>query len=483
MKNKSLIILVGIVTIFLAVLLGLRHNFSDNVKKLKSDISYPESNGLAFSCEKTTIDVDEEVTCTLVGKYEGGIYALNGQIEVSSNLEIVKVSYDSEVWTKLGSFPEVSFMKSDAILTGEQFIVLEVKFKGVTSGNGELKFTKMNGQQHVSIVNVVNGGHIDIDDAVQAISVTDSSSSGGGESGGGGEEEPTLSSIKTLETLTVSAGTLSPQFGRTTYNYIVVVPNNVTQISVGGSATDSANATISGLNTYNIAVGANDPIRITVTAQDGTTQDYFITVTREAPIDVTKSSDNKLKNLSVTGLTLTPAFSASVTSYNATVENSVTSVEVNAEVNDITARISVNNPETLEVGNNTITIKVTAENNDVKIYTIVVNRKAKNSETQTCVLELTSAAYKIDNTKQIIDLVNQDDTNETITKNLSASCGSFSVSNDKVVLAIGDQVKTYTINRVFVPKTGQNPIKYIAIVLGIVLIIGILIFVKKKMDK
>lgn len=483
MKNKALIIIIGIVTILLVVLLGLRYNFSDNAKKLKSDISYPTSDSLAFSCESTTIAVGEETICSLVGKHTGGINAINGQIKVDEELERVKVSYDDEVWNKLDNFPVVSLLEINSNSTTEQFIVVQVKVKGLTAGSPKITFTAMDGQTSATIVEKTGEttrNTITLTDVTQTITVTDSSSSGEDEGG----DEPELSAINTLESLTVSPGSLSPVFGRTTYDYEVIVPNNATQIVVNGTATDSAKADVEGFDTYSLSdlnVGDEKDITITVIAENGERQEYTITVRRQAPEDPTKSSDNTLKNLSITGATITPAFSSSVTSYNVTVENSVTKVELNAEANDANATIDVDAPETLVEGNNTITITVTAENQQIKNYTIVVNRKAK--EADTCTLSLTSTAYKIDNIKQVIDAVNKDDTDETIRKNITASCGSFSISGDKLILAKGDNVKTYTINRVFVPNTGQNPIKYVAIILGIVAIIGILIFVRKKMDK
>ena len=475
MKNKALVIIIGIVTILLVVLLGVRYNFSGNAGKLKSSINYPTTNGLAFSCDTTTITVGSEATCTLVGYWTGGITAIVSQVSVSSGLELVKIS-EVGTWTNMDIEPIINYMYKGSGSTSDQFTIAEVKVKGVSAGNQTLSLVPFEG--HEETIYVYTRQNPDAQQATensvpnvnQAITVTNSS---------GGGDTPTASSIKTLETLTVSNGTLSPTFNKNVNNYSVIVPNEVSQLTVDGTKTDS-NSTVSGFTTYDLPEG-NKQITITVTAQDRTTNQYIITVTRQAAIDPTKSSDNTLKGLTVKGATLVPTFSSSVDEYTVTVENNVTKVEIEATPNDSKATVSIpDSVNNLQVGNNTIVINVTAENNEIKTYTIVVNRKSAGSDT--CVLQLTSVAYKVDNAKQTID-VNRDDTVDTIKKNLSFACGTISVTADSVVLSNGNDVKTYTINRVFVPNTGQNPIMYVAIIAGIVLIIGILIFVKKKMDK
>ncbi len=90
-------------------------------------------------------------------------------------------------------------------------------------------------------------------------------------------------------------------------------------------------------------------------------------------------SDASLSSLSVTGATLVPAFSPSVTSYTATVPNSTNSVDVSVTTSDnndsVTINGSTNATIALVVGDNTIAIVVTAENGTTtRTYTIVVTR-------------------------------------------------------------------------------------------------------------
>lgn len=472
MKNKVLIIIIGVVSILLFILLGIKYNISGNVGKLKSDINYPTSDGLAFSCDTTTINVGEEATCTLVGKYTNGIIGVSGELTFGDKIEKVSITYDEEKWQKFSTENEIEYVTYNGSATSDEFIIAEVKIRGIEVGSSNLTFTKSVGDKIEITLPEEDSLPVYLDDIVQEITVTNGLSSGG-------EEEEELSSVKTLESLTVSSGTLSPQFNKSITQYSVVVPNSVSQITINGTATDS-NATVNGFDTYDINVGETQ-IQLEVVAQDFTSEKYYITVTREDVINPDKSSDNTLKSLTVQDVTLSPTFNPSIINYNATVENNITKLLISTEVNQQGASVTVDGDDNLKEGDNVININVKAEDNSVKTYTIVVTRKPSKSET--CILQLSSAAYKVDNTKLVIDGVNKDDTDETIKNNLSILCGTITVSNDKVVISNGTDIKSYTINRVFVPNTGQNPVKYVAIIIGIVLIIGILIFTKKKMDK
>lgn len=91
-----------------------------------------------------------------------------------------------------------------------------------------------------------------------------------------------------------------------------------------------------------------------------------------------KSADNSLRVLELSSGTLSPEFKYNTVNYTATVENSVTSVAVNARTSNAKATItSVEGGENLKVGENKIRISVQAENGVVAVYTITVTRKAE----------------------------------------------------------------------------------------------------------
>ena len=102
-------------------------------------------------------------------------------------------------------------------------------------------------------------------------------------------------------------------------------------------------------------------------------------------VDDDRSSDNDLRGMRITSVTLDPAFSADRTTYAANVPNSVSRVTVVAAANDGTAEVSIT-PADADAGTrghqvdlgtaavNTITVRVTAQDGARKDYTVAVTR-------------------------------------------------------------------------------------------------------------
>ncbi len=96
---------------------------------------------------------------------------------------------------------------------------------------------------------------------------------------------------------------------------------------------------------------------------------YSVTVAR--PL----SANANLENLSVTGSTLSPAFKPGTTSYNVgEVEYNVSKLDIVYKTEDENATVKITG-NSLTVGNNTVTLTVTAENGIQKKYKISVTRK------------------------------------------------------------------------------------------------------------
>lgn len=177
-----------------------------------------------------------------------------------------------------------------------------------------------------------------------------------------------------LKTLTVSSGTLS--FVKTTSDYTVVVENNVTSITLG--ATPEYNkSTITGTGTKNLAIYSNY-FNIVVTAENGSKRTYTVNVQRkdEKGLASPPSTNNNLKAITIAGYdAFNAAFDKAVLTYTLEVGNLVTDVTLTADPEDSKSKVEVSKAP-LVVGNNTITITVTAENGDVKVYTITVVRSS-----------------------------------------------------------------------------------------------------------
>ncbi|MGI5974056.1 MAG: cadherin-like beta sandwich domain-containing protein, partial [Oscillospiraceae bacterium] len=90
----------------------------------------------------------------------------------------------------------------------------------------------------------------------------------------------------------------------------------------------------------------------------------------------TPSTDAALSALTVTGATITPAFSADTLAYTASVVNSATSVTIAATANGSKAVVTGNvGVKALTVGENTFTVTVTAEDGSTtKSYAVTIVR-------------------------------------------------------------------------------------------------------------
>jgi len=89
----------------------------------------------------------------------------------------------------------------------------------------------------------------------------------------------------------------------------------------------------------------------------------------------TASSDATLSSLTVSKGTLTPAFDANTTNYTVAVANDTTSITISATANNSAANVSGTGTFSLNVGDNTFNVVITAEDGTTKkTYTLVVKR-------------------------------------------------------------------------------------------------------------
>jgi hypothetical protein len=186
------------------------------------------------------------------------------------------------------------------------------------------------------------------------------------------------SSDATLNALTLSGVTLSPVFASATLTYTANVANDVTSTTVAAIKSDGT-ATVSAgdLGSKTLSVGANI-FTVHVTAEDGTKKDYTVTVTRAA------SSDATLRDLTLSGVRISPVFASGTLTYTANVANNVSSTTISATKNDSTATIAVADLgwKSLTVGKNMFTVHITAEDGTTKKeYTVTVTRAASSDAT------------------------------------------------------------------------------------------------------
>ena len=190
-----------------------------------------------------------------------------------------------------------------------------------------------------------------------------------------------VSSDATLSNLTLS-GVNFGAFDPATTGYTASVANDVNETTVTPTTNDGGatyeiklGGVADGDGTVELSVGSN-VITVEVTAEDGvTTETYTVTVTR-APAGA--SSDATLSELTLSGITFTPAFAPETTSYRAILGNSVSTTVTAVTTDDKATREiltrGVRDADVdLAVGYNVITVVVTAEDGvTTKTYTVAV---------------------------------------------------------------------------------------------------------------
>ena len=156
-------------------------------------------------------------------------------------------------------------------------------------------------------------------------------------------------------------------------NVMTAYDENMTNPTKGNNAVVTATFVVKG----NVATGTTVKIALNnIALNDVNNMSYDIgTVSYSVTIAKPLSNVNTLSNLSVAGCTLSPAFNSSTTTYSVgEVDFDVTTLNVTATPTEGTAKVSVSG-NNLAVGNNTVTVTVTAENGSAKYYQINVVRK------------------------------------------------------------------------------------------------------------
>lgn len=239
---------------------------------------------------------------------------------------------------------------------------------------------------------------------------TNSGSSGGSSSSGsnsGSQDRPNESNVPTettkpktetekssnnyLSGITLSTGTLSPEFYRETFEYTVEFDDTVnlyelTEMEITAQAEDSR-ASIQGAGTVTLNEGENS-FSINVTAENGAVRTYTIKVNKPAPVE---QSSLRLKTLILNGIntngeyqTIDFTLEPEVFEYNLTVPNNISSVSINPTTENEDIIIETNGETTLKEGENKIVIILTSPSDETitTTYTLNIERQAAIVEEQ-----------------------------------------------------------------------------------------------------
>jgi len=186
---------------------------------------------------------------------------------------------------------------------------------------------------------------------------------------------------------------LNEVFSPDVKEYTAVVENNIESILIQPTlAKDSTSAKYTITDLKNQPIAANTDGSYTLNTGENTflinVTDGSLTVTYKLSVTREKSKNNSLKTIKLSAGELSPKFSADVTDYNVQVANDISSITVAPEAEEQTETVVVNGTSLKQTGlsvkipegKTDISIVVTAENGEKKVYTLHVTRAAKASQ-------------------------------------------------------------------------------------------------------
>ncbi len=195
------------------------------------------------------------------------------------------------------------------------------------------------------------------------------------------EENQEKSTNKALKDIVVENYKLTPDFDPETTKYSLEVTKDVEELEITPIVQDDkAKFDIQGNENFKVG---NNIVRITVTAEDGTTRIYSITVTKtnEAGDEEIEENGLKLKKLQINNATLEPSFNPDVTSYNITVSDpsAIKVSDIIAETEDEDINVTIAEAEANKNGERVITIML--ENSDgtqSAVYQVTIKKSVFN---------------------------------------------------------------------------------------------------------
>lgn len=191
----------------------------------------------------------------------------------------------------------------------------------------------------------------------------------------------TKSSNSKLSSLQIAEGVITPEFNSNVREYAVMVPNEITKLSIAASQ-EHSRATVRIVGNEELQVGDNT-VEIIVTAEDGSTSTYKIYATRALPelnlqtLSICYIDENNQK----VEIKLEPQFVFNTYEYKSLEKLSYTvkELQVDATANRENAKVEIIGNKEIKAGKNEITIKVTLPNEEgleeQKTYKITIERE------------------------------------------------------------------------------------------------------------
>lgn len=215
-------------------------------------------------------------------------------------------------------------------------------------------------------------------------------------------------------------------------------------------------------------------INVNVVDSSGTNTNTNTKVDNTPVID----SDASLSSITLSNGTI--EFNKDVLDYNVEVDNTVDKIDITSITNNKNAKVVVDGPETLAVGENKYTITVTAtDGTSTKTYTITVVRKEASNNNYLKTLSVNNYNLKFDKNIVNYNLTISNEDYLTLTIEVEEEGATYEIKGNEnlkngskievVVTALNGDKKTYTINILKNECKQNNTGLYICI--GIIIIL------------
>lgn len=490
-----------------------------NIMALSADV--------VLDCDKAMLSINEEVNCSInVNATNGGITEFSAITKVSSNLEISSITISSE-WNNNSSGNNISVssdtaksgnvnvgsvkVKATSVVpeTNESISLTNITLKDeegmlvnkndlsknirIPSNNASLTSLSTSVGTLSPIFSADNQEYyVDSVDS-DSITITASGNANASIVGTGTKSlnygtntfEITVkaeagnakiyklivnrvdnrSSDSTLKSIKVNNSLIS--FDSNVFSYSVTLPSNEDTLNVVAEPSNSKATIKYSDNNRKMLPDELYTMYIYVTAENGSKKTYTVAVKR---VD-NRSSNNNLKSLVVNDKNITLN---SNQSYTLTVDNKVTTADIKTTLEDTKAKVEISGNNNLKVGSNTFKIKVIAENEAIKTYTLTIIRKnadgdITNLSNNTNLKSLTITDYKIDFNKETLTYNIEVESNVkklTLKYEVEDSKATVSVDGNKdfkeglntvkiLVTAENGETATYTINVIQKSKNSE----------------------------
>ena len=179
-------------------------------------------------------------------------------------------------------------------------------------------------------------------------------------------------------------------------------------------------------------------VTVTVTAENGATKTYTISVKRAQDPNYVPSGENNLSDIKIDGFILSPGFSADEDEYVVWLPYEVDGIKVSGSAKDGRATVEVVGGDNLVAGeDNIVKVICTAENGEKKEYMIIAKRAAEHGSETTQPDETQPSETKPDETKPDETQPNDTDVNAPVKNDTNGIAWWWLIVVALVTLAIG----------------------------------------------